>query len=489
MITNSRDLERRSSGNCFRHTNINHRIELNRMHRQFLLLLVVTNMLVARAGGQTVEPSAPAMQLVHPGALDGGAPPITLTLHDALEMARKYDTAYSSAMTEAKLAHEDRLQGRAAHLPSVGFTTQELLTAGNGTLPTGRFVTNDGVHVYRSWGVLHQDLSPSALMPGYSHAPAAEAMAKAKAEIALRGLTVTVTKNYYALIVAQRKYASAQQAYEQAQHVFTITQQRENGGEVAHSDVIKSELQISQQKQAYQEAQLTMDNARLALAVMLSPTLNENITVVDDLSSAQDLPPFNDVRAMAEHENPDVRAATEAMKFAGADVSSARGAFLPTITVDTDYGIEANDYALRSVVSADPKAGVLPNLGHFITANLTLPIWDWGVLRSKLRQAENRQQLARMELSQTQRQVLSNLYSFYNEAVAARSELESLHHAAELAAESLRLTTLRYQAGESTILELVDAQNTLIQTRNVDDDGQARYRVALANLQTLTGSF
>ena len=48
-----------------------------------------------------------------------------------------------------------------------------------------------------------------------------------------------------------------------------------------------------------------MDNARLALAVMLSPTLNENITVVDDLSSAQDLPPFNDVRAMAEHENPE----------------------------------------------------------------------------------------------------------------------------------------------------------------------------------------
>jgi outer membrane protein TolC len=489
METNSDEFKRQRSTDFRRRRHFNYRSTPFRMARHFLIMLGVMSLLATRAGGQTAEPSVPALQLVHPGATDGGAPPITLTLHDALEMARKYDTAYSSAMTEAKLAHEDRLQGRAAHLPSVGFTTQELLTAGNGTLPTGRFVTNDGVHVYRSWGVVHQDLSPSALMPGYSHAPAAEAMAKAKAEIALRGLTVTVTKNYYALIVAQRKYASAQQAVEQAQHVFTITQERENGGEVAHSDVIKSELQFSQQKQAYQEAQLVMDNARLALAVMLSPTLNENITAGDDLSSAQDLPPFNDVRAMAEHENPDVRAATEAMKFAGADVSSARGAFLPTITVDTDYGIEANAYALRSVVSADPKAGVLPNLGHFITANLTLPVWDWGVLRSKLRQAEYKQQLARMELSQTQRQVLSNLYSFYNEAVAARSELESLHHAAELAAESLRLTTLRYQAGESTILELVDAQNSLTQARNADDDGQARYRVALANLQTLTGSF
>jgi len=58
-----------------------------------------------------------------------------------------------------------------------------------------------------------------------------------------------------------------------------------------------------------------------------------------------------------------------------------------------------------------------------------------------------------------------------------------------LAAEGLRLTTLRYQAGESTVLEVVDAQNTLTQARNAYADGQARYRTALATLQTVTGSF
>ena len=40
--------------------------------------------------------------------------------------------------------------------------------------------------------------------------------------------------------------------------------------------------------------------------------------------------------------------------------------------------------------------------------------------------------------------------------------MDSLQHVADLAAESLRLTTLRYQAGESTALEVVDAQNTLV---------------------------
>jgi outer membrane protein TolC len=67
--------------------------------------------------------------------------------------------------------------------------------------------------------------------------------------------------------------------------------------------------------------------------------------------------------------------------------------------------------------------------------------------------------------------------------------MDSLNQSAELAAESLRLTTLRYQAGEATVLEVVDAQNTLTTARNAFNDGRERYWVGIANLQTLTGSF
>ncbi|MGH9481468.1 MAG: TolC family protein, partial [Terriglobales bacterium] len=64
-----------------------------------------------------------------------------------------------------------------------------------------------------------------------------------------------------------------------------------------------------------------------------------------------------------------------------------------------------------------------------------------------------------------------------------------LTSARTLAGESLRLTGLRYQNGEATILELVDAQNTNTLARDAYDDGLVRYRVALAVLQTLTGRF
>ncbi|MCL5670324.1 MAG: TolC family protein, partial [Acidobacteria bacterium] len=150
-------------------------------------------------------------------------------------------------------------------------------TQGQGVLPSGRFVTNDGVHVYRAWGVFRQTLSADTFtLAGYRRATAAEDMARAQQEIARRGLNVTVTAAYYGLVVAERQYATAQQSLDHAQRSLKVSRQLEKGGEVAHSDVITFEIQDNQQQQAFHEAKLAMENARLNLAVLLFPDFNQN---------------------------------------------------------------------------------------------------------------------------------------------------------------------------------------------------------------------
>jgi outer membrane protein TolC len=444
-------------------------------------------LLAAPLAAQNID-TGPPIQLVHPEG--AAAPPAVVTLQDALELANKNDAQFQSVVTEALIAREDRVQAKSTLLPSVSHSTQYLGTQGNGVAPSGRYVTNDGVHVYRSWGILRQEISPNAvLLTGYKRAQAAEALAAAKVEVAQRGLVVTVTKDYYALVASQRRYATAQQAAQQAMRFLEIAQQSERLGQVAHSDAVKAEIQYEQQRQSYQEATLAMENARLSLAVLIFPALNENFSVVDDLDSARVLPPFSEIQAIAERQNPDLRAAQQALRQSSLDVRAAQNAFLPSLAIDANYGIEANAFASRSKVAAAPQYGPLPNLGYYLVANLTLPLWDWGTLRSKLHQAQARQQQAQLQLTQTQRLLVGNLYSYYNEASAARVAVDGLRHAADLAAESLRLINLRYQAGESTALEVVDAQNTFVQARNAYDDAQTRYRVAVATLQTVTGNF
>ena len=114
---------------------------------------------------------------------------------------------------------------------------------------------------------------------------------------------------------------------------------------------------------------------------------------------------------------------------------------------------------------------------------------DWLSTERKIKIARLRERAAQTVRTAAQRRSLANLQEFYAEAVAARKQLASLDASVTTARESLRLTGLRYINGESTVLEVVDAQSTVTSAENARVDGNTRYQLALANLQTLTGTF
>jgi outer membrane protein TolC len=414
----------------------------------------------------------------------GTSAPLVLTLQDALTRARANSVEFRSAQTDAAVARQDRFQAATAMLPSVTYNNQYLYTEGNGTA-AGRFVANNGVHEYISQGNAHEVLGWQAVAE-YQRASAAAALARARAEIAARGLVVTVVKDYYSLVAAERKYAAAQSAAQESQRFLTITQQLERGGEVAHADVIKAQLQANDRSRDLADAQLAMERARIDLAALVFRDFNLNFTVVDETGTPAPLPRAEEVEQKAEQNNPELAAALAALRQSKAELHLARAGYLPELALDYWYGIDANQFATRG-----RPIGVnheVENLGYSAAATLNIPIWNWGATQSKVKQGALRERQAALELNAAQKKLLGDLQSLYSEAKIARDELETLRQSAELATESLKLTTLRYQAGEASALEVVDAQNTMAQAQNAYADGEVRYQVALANLQTLTGT-
>ena len=458
------------------------------------VLLLAPCLSASVALGQMKGTSAPqTVRLATPPATASTAAPLTLSLSDAMGRAQKNSPQFQAAVTAAKLAKENRVQARAAMLPSLSDLSQYLNTQSNGISPVGRFVTNDGVHVYRQWAVVRQNMPGSFFIDAGPRLAAYEqAVAKANQEIALRGLNVTVTQYYYALVVAQRNYAIAEQSLASARRFLQISQALEQGGEVAHADVIRFQLEVNTNERALQNAQLTMEQARLNLSVLLFPTLNENFTVVDDLDTPPVLPSFQRAEAMAGRQNPELAAALNSYHAAGVQVAMAKAAFFPSFSIEFDYGIEANHFALKSENTTNPltEEGVRqPNLGYFATYSMSFPVWDWGATLSRLHQAQDAKALARLDLSYAQRQLMSNLYSYYNEAAIAWNQLGNLRSSVDLAEHNLQLVTMQYQSGETTVLSVLDAETSLASARTSYAAGEERYRNALAALQVITGSF
>lgn len=436
--------------------------------KRLLVSMLVLCPLMSATWAQT--PPRPAQQAA-----------ITIDIKNALERARLNSPQLQSASLGVELAQQERYLAKTLFYPTVSYSNQYIYTQGNGT-PSGVFVSNDGVHVYNSQGIVHQELFTPSRMAEYRRSIAAAALAAVKKEVAANGIAAAVFQNYYGVVTAQRHLANAQQAVEEAREFAGITAKLERGGEVARADVVKAQLTLQQRERDVQEALLSVEKTKVSLALLLFPDYTADFNLVDDLGTILPLASLDQMLALGKEKNPDLKAAEQSLRQEEYGVAIARSGYLPSLNLDYYYGINANRFAVNDEEGHR-------RLGSVAQATLNIPVFNWWATRSKVRQADLRRQQAQLDLTLTQRQLVANLRSSHMEAQAALAQVDSLKKSMDLSAESLRLTHMRYEAGEATVLEVVDAQSTLAQARNAYDDGLSRYRLALANLQTLTGNY
>ncbi|HEV2647482.1 MAG TPA: TolC family protein [Acidobacteriaceae bacterium] len=453
--------------------------------RPSLLNLVAFTLFLHHAGAQ--QQSAAAAQ--------GPAPAITLD--QAIARARVNEPNFVAAIAASRNAALDRSIARAALLPGVAYNNQYVYTqpshcpstnqicladsgqsASAASTPV-RFIANNSVHEYVSQASV-TELLGAQQWNAVSKASASLAVATAELEIARRGLVSTVAGLFYGVATASRRVAIAQRATDEAASLTQLTSQRETAREAAHADVVKAQLQQQQRDRDLADAQLRQAKAHLELAVLLFPDPRSEYTV-----AASDLPPSvpsrADVEAALAKHNPELESALASSRLASLNVLAARLAYLPSLELNYSYGIDSTHFAM---MNADGSR----NLGYSASASLNVPVWDWFTTRDKVRQSEISRDAARVLLSNTQRKVIADLEEGYAEAVAAREQLDSLSQSVATATESLRLTRLAYAAGETPILSVVDAENSLTTSETAREDGILRYQTALANLQLLTGT-
>ncbi len=434
------------------------------------------------------NPAASASVAAPTGQVAAAQAAPRISLDEAIQLAEKYAPAFTAATAQMHLARLDHDLAVAVLLPSVVYRNQYLFTQGNGTTnrigqtvnsSAPRFIANNAVHEYASQGVVDETLGLGEFS-AVSVAGAEEAQAAAQAEIERRGLVSAVATLYFGVTAADAKMVATGQAVSDAGRFLKITEEREQAREAAHADVLKAELTREQRGRDLEDARLAALKAHLELGALL---FADPRTPFDTEASAPPpLPERATVDEDAGRNNPDLMSALAALKASQAQVLSARAGYLPDLGLNVTYGVDAPQFAVNGPDGAK-------NLGYSAMATLDIPVWNWLSTEHKVKQSEIRRDLARVALTNTQRHLIANLTEFYAEAVTARDNLASLDKSVSEARESLRLTELRYVGGEGSVLEVVDAQNTLLDTQTAEADGVVRYELALANLQTLTGRF
>jgi len=456
------------------------------MNRSHLLLLCACLVVLPVVASSAQQAQLTAMPVAAPETKSD-----RVTLEDAITRAKANEPTFAAAVAANKVAALDHSIAHAALLPSVVYHNQYIYTqpahgadqSGNASASTAtsipRFIANNSVHEYVSQGVVSETIGLQQVT-AVEHASAAAALASAELEIARRGLVAAVVGLYYSALAADRKLAVAQRALSEAGDFTQLTQHREDARESAHADVVKAQLQQQQREREFADARLRSEKARLDLAVLLFPDPRSAYTL-EDFTGPTPLVSREELEAVASRNNAELKSALASMRMAKLDVTAARAAYLPDLGLNFNYGIDAPEFAVNGPDGAR-------NLGYSATATLDIPVWDWLATHDKIKQKISLRESTKVALTATQRRLVVQLDEFYRETSVARDQLQSLDQSAATARESLRLVRLRYSAGESTVLEVVDAENALVAAETAQEDGVLRYQTAMANLQLLTGT-
>jgi outer membrane protein TolC len=441
-----------------------------------LLLIIAAPPLFTR--GQSA--SAGAAQDISVGDSSSPVNPIVIKLDEAIKRAEANEPIYAATKAEGLAAAQERWIARKELLPSVIYHNQALYTQTDSGQLIPRFIANNAIREYSSQAVVNETLGLGQVAAA-RQADAAAARAAAETEIARRGLVSAVTTLYYGVIAAENKQAIAERAHAEAADFSGLARKREQAREAAHADLVKAQLQEQQRGRDFSDAKVAAEKARLELGVLLFADPRTPYSLVDGDGTEQ-IPSRAEVEEAAARNNPELKSALAAVRMSDADVLAARAGYLPDLGLNYTYGIDAPQFAVNG-----PGPDHLRNLGYSASVTVDIPIWDWLGTEHKVKQSEIRRKAARVALTAAQRRLIAQLNETLSEAVTARDQLLSLDASVATAAESLRLTKLRYVSGEAPALEVVDAQSAFVGVENAREDGRVRYQTARSGLETLMG--
>lgn len=236
------------------------------------------------------------------------------------------------------------------------------------------------------------------------------------------------------------------------------TRDRYEIGDLTRTDVAQSQSRLATAKANLRTQQATLASAREKYIQLVgkAPT---------GLEPPPPLPgmPGNPEEAVqtALDSNPDLAAAKARATAAGFDTKAAGAGRLPKISLFS--GVDYTDYLGTLSVLGAP-VGTVPQHSSTATAGVraTIPIFSGGLPAAQQRQARAREDAALDQQIGVERQVIAGVRSAYSQWQAANEVIDSNQQAVDAAALSLEGVRAENTVGNRTILDILNAEQELL---------------------------
>lgn len=286
-----------------------------------------------------------------------------------------------------------------------------------------------------------------------------------------------VAQGYYTVLMARKTLDIAQSNLERVSKYRDAASTRLKVGEITQTVLLRADSELSGAKSDLVTAQnsLALANAALMRLVGIGPEfiLKEEGHYEEPAESLPEL------KRIALSQRADLKSLEYQVQMAVQQVSFAKGAYWPDLTVSGVY--ERADY--------DPESDNLNPESAYGAVSLVFPFFEGGLRRAEVRQAKVRENQAGLRFKDQKKTVGLEVETAYLTLVTRKGTLKYLQDQVAFAQDNYRGVSRQFSMGMASSIDVIDANDLLVSSERQLAEAVYSYQISILAVRRATGTF
>jgi len=297
--------------------------------------------------------------------------------------------------------------------------------------------------------------------------------------IQLLSLEKMVTQAFYYVYQQQQSLDIAGQAYQNMQKSYEVSKNKVDAGISAREEMFQAELNLATTKSDFENKQVSLENAKDDFKLLIGMSLYDDLivipniavdTVTVDISFAIDQGLANRMELRQREIN------IETSQF---DLIQTKALNEFRGSLGLSLGLFGDNEKLKDVYAN-------PADNESVSLSLTVPLWDWGERKARIKAAEASIETANITLEEEHNNIILDIRKVYRNLLNLQNQIEIARQSVINAQLTYDLNLEKYKNGDLTGMDLNIYQNQLSEQQLSYTNSLISYKLELLNLKIQT---
>jgi outer membrane protein len=297
--------------------------------------------------------------------------------------------------------------------------------------------------------------------------------------IQLLALERQVAQAFYYVYQQQQSLDISNQAYQNMQKSYEVSKNKVDAGISPREEMFQAELNLATTKSDFENKQVSLENAKDDFKLLIGMSLYDDLIVIPNIA----VDTVNVDISFAIEQGLSNRMELRQRKI---EIENTQFDLIQTKALNEFKGNLGLSFGLFGDNENVADVYANPTNNESVALSLTIPLWDWGERKSRIKATEANIEVANISLEDENNNIILGIRKVYRNLLNLQNQIEIARKSVTNAQLTYDLNLEKYKNGDLTGMDLNIYQNQLSEKQLTYTNSLISYKLELLNLKIQT---